>query len=129
MEPMATKAAQEKISTFDNDRMRQAAELLLRARREVMPIHELPEKLRPGTLDEAYALQDMMAEALSPIGGWKVGAATPEATPMFSAMPRWGGFAASGDRVAGAFKRLRGVEAEITFLLGKDLPRRTEPYS
>lgn len=126
---MATKAAEEKISAFDNDRMRQAAELLLRARREVMPIHELPEKLRPGTLDEAYALQDMMAEALSPIGGWKVGAPSPEATPLFSAMPLWGGFAAPGDRIAGAFKRLRGVEAEIAFLLGKDLPHRSEPYS
>ena len=126
---MATKAAEEKIPTFDNDRMRQAAELLLKARREVMPIHELPEKLRPATLEEAYALQDIMAEGLSPIGGWKVGAPTPEATPMFSAMPLWGGFAASGDRVSGVFKRLRGVEAEIAFLLGKDLPHRSKPYS
>lgn len=121
--------AEEKISAFDKDRMRQAAELLLKARREVMPIHELPEKLRPATLDEAYGLQDIMAEALSPIGGWKVGAPTPDATPLFSAMPLWGGFAASGDRIASAFKRLRGVEAEIAFLLGQDLPRRSKPYS
>lgn len=126
---MATTAAEGKIPAFDNDRMRQAAEILLKARRELMPIHELPERLRPSTLDEAYALQDIMAQALSPIGGWKVGAATPVATPVFSAMPLWGGFAASGDHVSSAFKRLRGVEAEIAFCLGKDLPQRTSPYS
>jgi len=126
---MAIPAAEGKIPVLDNDRMRQAAELLLRARREVMPIHELPRNLRPSTLDEAYALQDIMAQSLSPIGGWKVGAPTPDATPVFSAMPLWGGFAASGSRIARDFKRLRGVEAEIAFCLGKDLPRRTEPYS
>lgn len=114
---------------FDNDRMRQAAELLLKARREVTPIHELPGNLRPYALDEAYGLQDIMAQALSPIGGWKVGASTPDATPVFSAMPLWGGFATSGDRIAAAFRRLRGVEAEIAFQMGKDLPRRTRAYS
>ncbi|MGB7189117.1 MAG: fumarylacetoacetate hydrolase family protein [Acidobacteriaceae bacterium] len=126
---MAATASEGRIPALDNDRMRQAAEILLRARREVMPIHELPEKLRPSTLEEAYGLQDIMAQALSPIGGWKVGAATPDATPVFSAMPLWGGFAASGSRIAGAFKRLRGIEAEIAFCLGKDLPRRSTPYS
>lgn len=124
-----TKAVEGKIPVFDNDRMRQAAELLLKARREVMPIHDLPGNLRPYALDEAYGLQDIMAQALSPIGGWKVGAPTPDATPIFSAMPLWGGFAASGDRIASAFRRLRGVEAEIAFCLGKDLPRRAKPYS
>lgn len=126
---MAAPATEGRIPALDNDRMRQAAESLLKARREIMPIGELPEKLRPSTLEEAYSLQDMMAQALSPIGGWKVGAATPDATPVFSAMPLWGGFAASGSRISGAFKRLRGVEAEIAFCLGKDLPRRNTPYS
>lgn len=125
----ATTALEGKIPVFDNDRMRQAAELLLKARREVMPIHELPGNLRPYALDEAYGLQDIMAQALSPIGGWKIGAPTPEAIPVFSAMPLWGGFAASGDRIGSAFKRLRGVEAEIAFCIGKDLPRRNRPYS
>jgi 2-keto-4-pentenoate hydratase len=126
---MAASATEAKISTPDNDRMRQAAEILLKARREVMPIHGLPAKLRPSTLDEAYALQDIMAQSLSPIGGWKVGAPTPDATPVFSAMPLLGGFAESGGRIAPAFRRMRGVEAEIAFCLGKDLPRRAEPYS
>lgn len=126
---MATTAKDAGISAPDYDRMGQAAELLLEARREVAPIPELPEKLRPATLEEAYALQAIMARALSPIGGWKVGAPTPDAIPVFSAMPLWGGFAASGDRIAKTFRRMRGVEAEIAFCLGKDLPRRDTPYS
>jgi 2-keto-4-pentenoate hydratase len=127
---MATPAADHhRIPALDNDRMHQAAEILLRARREVMPIHELPVKLRPHTLDEAYGLQDIVALAMGPTSGWKVGAPDPDATPVFSAMPLWGGYASSGDRIASAFKRLRGVEAEIAFCLGKDLPRRSQPYT
>jgi 2-keto-4-pentenoate hydratase len=126
---MATSFAEHKIPALENDRMHQAAEILLKARREVMPIPELPVKLRPHTLDEAYSLQDIMALAMGPIGGWKIGAPAPDATPIFSVMPLWGGFAASGNRIAGSFKRLRGVEAEIAFCLGKDLPRRAEPYT
>jgi 2-keto-4-pentenoate hydratase len=126
---MATSAVEHKISALDNDRMHQAAEILLTARRELMPVHELPQKLCPHTLDESYSLQDIMALAMGPIGGWKVGAPAFDATPVFSAMPLWGGYAISGTRVASSFKRLRGVEAEIAFCLGKDLPRRAQPYT
>lgn len=138
---MSTSAANHKLTGLDNDRMHEAAEILLKARREVAPIHQLPERLRPHTLDEAYALQDMMAmsestdimdeagRSIGPVGGWKIGAPSADATPLFSAMPLWGGFAASGDVISSAFRRLRGVEAEISFLLGKDLPARANPYS
>jgi 2-keto-4-pentenoate hydratase len=124
-----TDAAGHRVSPIENDRMRQAAEILLRARRELAPIVDLPEKLQPHTLDEAYALQDVVAEACGPIGGWKVGAPSPDATPLFSAMPFWGGYRASGAHATDAFRRLRGVEAEIAFLLGSDLPARANPYS
>jgi 2-keto-4-pentenoate hydratase len=126
---MATSAAEHGIPALDNDRMYQAAELLLKARREVMPIHELPQKLRPHNLHEAYALQDIVSDAMGHIGGWKVGFPAPGETPIVSSMPLWGGFAKSGTRIATSFKRLRGVEAEIAFCLGKDLPVRTQPYS
>jgi 2-keto-4-pentenoate hydratase len=125
----ATGTVDHQISALDNDRMRQAAEILLQARREVKPIQELPVKLRPQTLDEAYCLQDIMALAMGPIGGWKVGASNADATPVFSAMPLWGGFARSGDRIAASFRRMRGVEAEIAFCIGNDLPRRAAPYT
>jgi 2-keto-4-pentenoate hydratase len=109
--------------------MRQAAELMLQARRELKPIDDLPKALRPCSLDEAYALQDVIALAMGRVGGWKVGAPTPDATPLFAAIPLWGGFATSGDRIKKSFRRLRGVEAEIAFLLGRDLPPRDEPYT
>jgi 2-keto-4-pentenoate hydratase len=126
---IAAAPAGHRISTIENDRMRQAAEILLPARRERKPIADLPANLQPHTLDEAYALQDIMAEALGPIGGWKVGAPAPEATPLFSAMPFWGGYGSSGVHVVDTFRRLHGVEAEIAFRLGRDLPVREEPYS
>ncbi len=109
--------------------MRQAAELLLEARRESQPIDHLPEALRPRTLDEAYALQDIIAQALGPIGGWKVGAPSPEATPAYAPMPLLGGFARNGQTLSESHRRYRGVEAEIAFLIGKDLPVREHPYA
>jgi 2-keto-4-pentenoate hydratase len=117
------------LSGLDRDRLYQAAEFLLKARREVKPIPHLPENLRPGSLDEAYLLQDIVAEAMRNIGGWKVGAPSPDATPLFGPMPLWGGFATSGSRIVPTFRRLRGIEAEIAFCLGKDLPPRAKHYS
>lgn len=126
---IVSQSSEHKIPALENDRMHQAAEMLLQARRELMPIHDLPVKLRPHTLDEAYALQDIIALAMGPVGGWKVGAPSADATPLFSPMPLWGGYAASGDVLKNSLRRLRGVEAEIAFELGRDLPQRAEPYS
>ena len=117
------------LSGLDRDRLYQAAEILLKGRREVKPVHHLPETLRPNSLDEAYILQDIVAEAMRNIGGWKVGAPSPDATPLFGPMPLWGGYATTGSRISPTFKRLRGIEAEIAFCLGKDLPCRAKPYS
>jgi 2-keto-4-pentenoate hydratase len=117
------------ITPFEDDRMRQAAEVLLKARRTAEPINDLPAGLRPNSLEEAYDLQDLIAEALGTVGGWKVGAPSPEATPLFGPMPLLGGFARSGDLLASGFRHLRGVEAEIAFLVGRDLPPRDQPYT
>ena len=109
--------------------MRQASELLLAARRNVQPIENLPEALRPHSIQEAYALQDIIAQALGPIGGWKVGATSPDATPAYAPMPLLGGFAHNGQTLSQSYRRYRGVEAEIAFRIGKDLPPREAPYS
>jgi 2-keto-4-pentenoate hydratase len=106
----------------------EAANTLLDARRTATPINDLPAELRPTTLEEAYAVQDMLAEAYGAIGGWKVGAPTPEATPIFAPMPlAW--IAASDSTLAGSTWRYRGLEAEIAFLIGEDLPPRATPYT
>jgi 2-keto-4-pentenoate hydratase len=104
-----------------------AANLLLDARRTNTPIADLPEELRPTNLDEVYAVQDMIAAAYGEIGGWKIGAPNPEATPMYAPMPAiW--IAASGSVIDGN-RWYRGLEAEIAFLVGEDLPPRATPYS
>jgi 2-keto-4-pentenoate hydratase len=104
-----------------------AAGLLLDARRTNTPIDDLPEAVRPVTLDEAYFIQDRLALAYGEIGGWKVGAPTADATPMFAPLPK--AWIASNNAVLGGRHRFRGLEAEISFQIGKDLPPRENPYS
>jgi 2-keto-4-pentenoate hydratase len=116
------------LTGTDRDRLYQAAEMLLEARRTLQPIDDLPAALRPKSLEEAYFVQDVMLLRLGEAGGWKVGANTPEATPLCAPMPLKN-FGVSGGRVDAQFSRMRGVEAEIAFLLGTDLPVRPRPYS
>jgi 2-keto-4-pentenoate hydratase len=109
-------------------RLIEAANLLLDARRTAAPITDLPTELSPVSVDEAYFVQDTIAEAYGEVGGWKIGAPTPEAEPMFAPMPAaW--ITPSGSLLSGITRRYRGLEAEIAFLLGADLPPRTTPYS
>jgi len=117
------------VDPIEDDFLRQAAEILLDARRSRQPIQELPEHLRPTNLAEAYRLQDILISTLGPVGGWKIGAPSPVAEPLCSPMPLLGGFAQDNATLAPTFSRYRGSEAEIAFLLGKDLPVRNHPYT
>lgn len=110
------------------NRLRQAGELLLGARHSLRPIADLPAELRPQTLEEAYFVQDVLLLALGGAGGWKVGLPGPGATPLCAPMPIHT-IAPSGARIAARFRRMRGVEAEIAFLMSRDLPPRDLPYS
>lgn len=102
-----------------------AADLILDARRTGERLVDLPESLRPVTAEEVDAIQDAIALAYGEIGGWKIGAATAEATPSFAPMPAaW--IAASGGTMKGWY---RIVEAEIAFLVGEDLGPRETRYS
>lgn len=105
------------------------ANTLLDARREARPLASLPPELVPANMEEVYAVQDQLAAVFGEIGGWKIGAPNPEATPMFAPMPKdW--MAPSGTLLGGERWRFRGLEAEIAFLIGKDLPPRPgQPYS
>src|ERR1700734_530840 len=105
------------------------ARMLEDARRTNTPITDLPEPLQPVSVDEAYFVQDKLSLVYGEVGGWKVGAPTAEATPMFAPMPKaWMG--PSGSVMGGGImRRFRGLEAEIAFLMGKDLPPRETPYT
>ena len=106
----------------------EAANTLLNARRTLTPIPELPPELRPTSIAEVDYLQDQLIASFGEIGGWKVGAGSLEAEPACAPMPRaW--IASSGATLAAASHRFRGLEAEIAFLLGEDLPPRAHSYS
>lgn len=106
----------------------EAANLLMDARRTLDTLIDLPVELQPVSLEEVYFVNNLMMEAYGPVGGWKIGAASLEATPGFAAMPKaW--IQPSGSVLGAATHRYRGLEAEIAFLLGEDLPPRATPYS
>jgi 2-keto-4-pentenoate hydratase len=105
-----------------------AADMLLDARRTKTPIADLPKDVQPTTIDEAYFIQDRLSWAYEAIGGWKVGAPSADATPLYAPMPlNW--MSCSGCELRGLTHRYRGIEAEIAFLIGKDLPPRDTPYT
>jgi 2-keto-4-pentenoate hydratase len=107
-----------------------AADFLLKARKTTNPVEDLSAPMLATSLDEAYFVQDAMARSLQPEGiiDWKVGAPAPDATPIFGPMIRaWVG--ADGCTFADKRYRIRGLEAEISFKIGKDLPPRATPYS
>jgi 2-keto-4-pentenoate hydratase len=101
---------------------------LLDARRTGVTLPDLPVELQPASLDEVYWVQDNLVKAYGEIGGYKVGATTPDATPIFAPMPlAWMG--PSGTTIAAAQHRFRGLESEVAFLMGEDLPPRATPYT
>src|ERR1700679_1575288 len=93
------------VTGIDTDRLYQAAQVLLEARRTLQPVDDLPLALRPKTLEEAYYVQDLMLQALGTTGGWKVGAATADAIPLFAPMPGEN-FAGNGEQIAKELRRL-----------------------
>jgi 2-keto-4-pentenoate hydratase len=104
----------------------QAVDLLLDARRTHQTLADLPPELQPADMAEVYFIQDTLASAYGPIGGYKIGAPNAEATPVFAPMPlAW--IAPSGSTLTTG--RYRGLEAEIAFLVGQDLPPRATPYT
>jgi 2-keto-4-pentenoate hydratase len=116
------------ITGFREKQLLDTANMLLDARRTHTSIPDLPAELQPTSLEEVACVHDFMADAYDGIGGWKIGAPSADATPFFAPMPRaW--MAASGAVLSGPTYRYRVLEAEIAFLLGRDLPERSSPYT
>ncbi|MCK8783384.1 fumarylacetoacetate hydrolase family protein [Roseomonas sp. NAR14] len=109
-------------------RAERAAAALLEARATRRFLPALPEGTAPRSEAEAYAIQDLVAARLGPVAGWKVGAQTPAsepfASPLHAATIRLDDTPWAADRF-----QVVGVEAEIAYLLGRDLPPREAPYT
>ncbi|HJQ57406.1 MAG TPA: fumarylacetoacetate hydrolase family protein [Vineibacter sp.] len=101
------------------------AAALLDARRRFVQI--TPPGPTPASEAEVYAIQDKVAAALGPVEGWKVGARAPDATPTCA--PLLAGHVVPGPaRFEASTMHRHGVEAEVAFRIGHDLPAsRTAP--
>lgn len=117
------------LALIESNSILNTAELLVAVRKERNPIANLDAAMQPASLEESYAIQDAMAKLMGPVGGWKIGAPTSDAPPMFGPMPLHFGFIRSGETLPGKMSRMRGVEAEIGFLLRKDMPIRDTRYT
>lgn len=118
------------MSDLLHDPVQHAALLLLLARRDPKErLDRLPEGFAPADEAAAYELQRRVMSALGEIGGWKVGAAGPDAPPVCGPMPL-DGITENGaalPAVAPGVPLL--IEAEVAFRMKDNLPPRTEPYS
>jgi 2-keto-4-pentenoate hydratase len=104
------------------------AALLLAARRDpAARIATVPPALVPKDRAAAYAVQHLVAATFGGIGGWKVGAPG-GGEPICGALPE-AGVQASPTKLAAATHPYRGIEAEVAFRIGADLPPRATPYS
>ena len=110
-----------------------SAALLTIARQGRMPRPlDLPVALRPCAADQAYAVQDAVVRERGEIAGWKVGAASLQALPARAALTRDSVFVAPAGQalnLPAAGFAVMGVEAELVYELGADLPERATPYS
>jgi 2-keto-4-pentenoate hydratase len=109
------------------DLAEEAARLLCAARGGT-PVHELPANCRPQSDPDAYQIQDAVTRQLAQaVSGWKVGAAS-AATAAFCA-PIYADMIRPSPASYGAAElRLIGIEAEIAFRMGRDLPARAAAY-
>jgi len=92
---------------------------------------DLPPELVPRDAAEAYRAQSALVERLvprlGPIVGWKVGAPSPSAEP--NAAPLLADLVQpSRARFGAARLHVRGLEAELAFRFGRDLPPRASAY-
>jgi len=92
------------------------------------PISAIPDGDAPATQQEAFAIQDATFDLLGRTpGAWKVGGSPgtdPTAAPIAASR-----LYPTGQALPSEVHRNFGVEAEIAFRLGRDLPARGTPYT
>lgn len=104
-----------------------AISALLEARRSRTPLTSLPEGGRPGSVAEAYAIQDGVAKVLGPVGAWKIGAKSPTDSPLAASIQQ-ADVIDSGASLPRDRFTIVIIEAEVAFRFGRDLPASGAPY-
>jgi 2-keto-4-pentenoate hydratase len=112
---------------MNQEAIRQAAALLIEARRTGVLLDGLPSSCRPQDLDDALAIQEATVAALGEdVAGWKVGAPI-DGRIVRGALLR-SRIIPSGGAIAAANVPLLGVEAEVAFRFDRDLEPRELAY-
>lgn len=106
---------------------REAARLLVEARRSRKRLPDLPQPLLPATIEQAYAVQDAIIARLGPIGGWKVGPWRVGEVPACAPIPVRYVHDSPADLPAEDMPDAAG-EVEIAVRFARSLPPRTTPY-
>ncbi|MCW2243237.1 2-keto-4-pentenoate hydratase [Azospirillum canadense] len=105
-----------------------AADLLTGARRTRSLLDTLPPSARPADKAEATAIQNEVARRIGPVTAWKVGAPGPDAEPSCAPINAATVFFEVSRLPAETFHVI-GIEAEVVYRFGRDLPARDKPYS
>jgi 2-keto-4-pentenoate hydratase len=109
-------------------RIESAARILVRARRDMIPLDGLPEGLRPSSVDEAHAIQDAVSSQLGKlIGGFK--AMQPANGAATRGIIYGGTIFESPCEIPASTVPQCGVEGEVAFVFRRDLPDRAKPYT
>ena len=113
---------------MDTPRIDRAAALLIGARRNRTLLDSLAAEATPANVAEAHAIQDAVTAGLGkPVGAYKAMA------PAHGEPTRGVIYAdtihASPARIPAVEVPQCGVEGEVAFVFGRDLPPRTAPYS
>jgi 2-keto-4-pentenoate hydratase len=87
----------------------------------------------PRDANEAYAVQDFTLQELwtsqgDIIAAWKTGGPSPDVTPTAAPIPRSRVYRSPADIPASGFNFI-GLEAELAYVLARDLPPRKQPYT
>jgi len=113
-------------------RVQALAARIIRAHQTRAPF-DLPAGEAPASIDEAYAVQDSVAEVLwtqagDAIRAWKTGGPNVEATPVAAPIPQLKLFRSPVTLQGKDFNEI-GIEAELAYSLAHDLPPRATPYT
>ena len=113
-------------------RVQAIAARIIRAHR-TRETFDVPAGDAPASTDEAYAVQDSVAEVLwrqagDAICAWKTGGPNAEATPVAAPIPQSKLFR-SPVALQGKDFNVIGIEAELAYSLAHDLPPRATPYT
>lgn len=112
-----------------------AAELLVAARKQAHPVQGLDGALIAETIDDAYAVQAAIAKRQGGPAGWKIMAVVPSQREALKidrpiAAPLFKSYITEGPAQFPARSFIQPMlECEFDYILGRDLPTRSTPYT